>query len=615
MQKTGKLKFPFINGVFYLFILLVAWAIPCALFAQDVNVQATVSENQVFSGEYVELKISVSGERFKRLSKPEFPTQIEGFRLVSQNPSTSRSIQIINGQTSSSYTYGYFLIAEKAGTFEIPSINIDVDGKVYSTKPLSVTIVDRNNAAGSSGSGSTEGSSNAANGDDKPDIYLQMQVNDKTPVVGQQLVIDLVLYFKSSVDIQSYSPIPGWKAEGFWKEELNNPSRPTTTAEIIDGIKYRKAQLLQYALFPTKSGDLEISPFEIGVSVRSTANRRDPFSSVFGGFGTNQRNVNLKSNSVKLKVREYEVPNGVIDVGAVGSFTISRELSMTDLVEGETIEIMTQYAGQGNVPLLLRPEYELPEAVEIYEPQEKATVNRNDGKISGRKLFTELVVARTAGDYEIPAVKLGYYDPNANRYKVAELPALRFTVKPDLRRKALNGENTIGRLAVQPMLGLATWHISQQQALFTWPIYLLIFIPISLLIAGFIFKKHIDRLGSDTAFARLSKADKKIKDTLDSATTFGQNGQIKEAYAALHTALSTYIADCTNKPVAGLTDKEYVALAIGNGLEAEKAKNLEQLLVKCSTIRFAPNTSVDDLNADIALAQLIAKELKNAIKA
>jgi hypothetical protein len=612
MQKTGKLNSQN-YGFIWLFKLLVLCCFPIVGWAQGVNVQATVSENQVFSGEYVELKVSVSGERFKRLSKPEFPTEIEGFRLVSQNPSTSRSIQIINGQTSSSYTYGYYLIAEKSGTFQIPAINIDVDGKIYSTEPLSVTIVDRNTAASAN---NTNGNETATvSGDDKPDIYLQMEVNDKSPVVGQQLVIGLVLYFKSSVDIQSYSPIPGWKAEGFWKEELNNPSRPTTSSEIIDGIKYRKAQLLQYALFPTKSGELVISPFEIGVSVRSTSNRRDPFSSVFGGFGTNQRNVNLKSNSIKLNVRDYQIPDGVIDVGAVGSFTVSRELSMRDLVEGETIEIMTQYAGQGNVPLLFRPEYELPEAVEVYEPQEKATVNRNNGNISGRKLFTELVVARNAGEYEIPAVKLGYYDPSANRYKVTELPALSFTVKPDARRATINSQGNVGRLAVQPILGLTTWQVTGQEGVLSGLVYFLILMPTMLLIVGFFYKRYLQRIGSDTAFARLQNADKKVKEVLTKAKDFGEQGQIKEAYSAIHKALSVYIADCTNKPVAGLSDKEYVDLAISFGLEKEKAKSLEQLLVKCSTIRFAPNTSIEDLNADIELADNMVKELKSAIKA
>lgn len=579
---------------------------PLLLHAQNIKVQATVTESQVFSGEYVELKITVSGDGFKRLSKPALPTAINGFRIVSTNPSTSRSIQIINGQTSSSYTYGYYLIAEKAGSYQIPAIGIDIDGKSYQTSPIAIQVIDRNQAADAAGADANTAQS------DKPDIYLRMEVNDKSPVVGQQLIVDLVLYFKSTVDIQGFSPIPGWKAEGFWKEELTNPSRPTTTGVIIDGLRYRKAQLLQYALFPTKSGKLEISPFEIGVNVRYSSNRRDPFSSVFGGFGTNQRNVNLKSNAIKLDVVSYDVPDGVLDVGAVGNFRISRDLSMRDLVEGETIEIMTQYSGEGNIPLISRPEYELPSSVEVYEPQEKSTINRNNGKISGRKLFTELVVARTAGEYEIPAKKIGFFDPKANRYRQVELPALVFSVKPDARLR--NGNNTfVTRMTVQPYFGLANWRIIQSDD-FTGIFYFLLILPFFLLTGGYGYKRYMDLLGNDTAFARVQKSDKMAKERLEKAHEKAKENQIKEAYSMIHNALCLYVADRTNHAEAGLSDRQYADIAKEHGLYTDTAEQLFILLQKCSTIRFAPQTGIKDFEQDQQKAENFIKSMKGALK-
>lgn len=602
MRKTGN--YP--SALYSILLLLAAFA-TTALHAQKINVQATVTESQVFSGEYVELKITVSGEGFKRLTKPDLPASIQGFRIVSTNPSTSRSIQIINGQTSSSYTYGYYLIAEVAGTHSIPSISIEVDGVNYKTEPISIQVIDRNQAASGKNS-----NNNAAAESDKPDIYLRMEVNDKSPVVGQQLVVDLVLYFKSTVDIQSYSPIPGWKAEGFWKEELNNPSRPTTTGVIIDGIRYRKAQLLQYALFPTKSGDLEISPFEIGVNVRYSTNRRDPFSSVFGGFGTNQRNVNLKSNSIKLKVKSYDVPENVLDVGAVGNFRISRDLSMRDLVEGETIEIITQFSGDGNIPLISKPNYQLPSSVEVYEPQEKSTINRNNGKISGRKLFTELVVARTAGEYEIPARKLGFFDPASNRYKQIELPALVFNVKPDARLRTADN-SLVTRLTVQPYLGLANWVYVEQNG-FSGFFYFLAVLPFIALIGGYFYKRYSDRIGSDTAFARMQKSDKMARERLNLAHEKAKDNEIKDAYSMIHTALCLYVADRTNHPEAGLSDKQYADIALDHGLAKQEVDTLYQLLQKCSTIRFAPNTGLKDFEDDQQKAEALIKAMKTSLK-
>lgn len=599
MVKTGK--------AFFFPILFFFCFIAGSLHAQGIKVEATVSEAMVFSGEYVEYKVTISGSGFKRLSKPSLPTEIQGFRIVSTNPSTSRSIQIINGKTSSSYSYGYYLVAEKAGNYTIPPVAIEIDGKQQFTNAIDIEVVDRNAAASANSSG--DASSSASK---QPDIYLEMEVDDTTPVVGQQLVINLVLYFKNTVDIQSYSPVPGWKAEGFWKEELNNPSRPTTEGVIINGERYRKAQLLQYALFPSKSGKLTISPFEIGVNVRYNRNNRDPFSSVFGGFGTNQRNIKLESNELSLDVKNYETPEGVVDVGAVGNFKISRNLSISDVTEGETIEVLTQFSGEGNVPLVIRPEYDLPESVEIYEPQEKLSINRNGGKISGRKVFSELVVARTPGEYAIPAVKLGFYDPDRKRYRVVELDALEFSVTPDARIRS-NAALSNNNLGVQPYYGLVNWQNAAQEKPFSL-MYILFALSAVLLIGGVSYRLYLNRVESDTGFARSRSASKKAKERLQQAEESGQRGEIKMAYGLLHQALAGYLTDKTNQPEVGLSDAQLTELALKYGLSTETQKPLRYLLDKCSTIRFAPMTSLDDLKSDIETAEGLIQQMRQQLK-
>jgi hypothetical protein len=600
MPKTGKL-----------FLTVLSWCF-MALFlapvqAQNVQVDASVSESQAFTGDYIELKITVSGDGFKRLSKPQLPATIEGFRVVSSNPSTSRSIQIINGKTSSSYGYGYYLVAEKEGTHTIPAIRIEVDDTPYQTEPIRVKIIDRN-----AGRANPTTNNSSTPDSDRPDIYLELEVDQKNPVVGQQVVASMVLYFKNTVDIQSYSPVAGWKAEGFWKEELTNPSRPSTEGVILDGIRYRKAQLLQYALFPSKSGKLELSPFEIGVNLRYSNNRRDPFSSVFGGFGTNQRNVSLKSNALTLNVRDYEVPEGVIDVGAVGNFRISRSLSISDVLEGETIEILTQFSGEGNVPLLVRPEYELPSTLEIYEPQEKVNINRTSGIISGRKVFTELVVARQAGDYQVPETKLGFYDPKARRYKIVSLPAIDFKVSPDPRRRGLVAENQ-STLTVQPWLGLATWVAVQDGESFSIAWFLWIF-GFCLLAGSFAYKQYRDRMHSDTGFARAQRADKKAQSRLEEGLQKAESGDVKSAYGFIHQSLTGYISDKANQPEAGLSDAAFAELAEQMQLNEEALSRLKALLNKCSTIRFAPNSSLSDYKLDVEEAKMLLQRMKSEFK-
>src|SRR5699024_1923840 len=143
MKKTGKF-FPII-----FFFFLLAGGDLDVLAHPDISVQATVSDNTIYSGERMHLSIEISGD-FNDVSRPTLP-EFEGFRLLNNRPSTSRSFQYINGKTSTSYSYTYQLIAQKKGSYPLPGVSISIDGTEYQTDPIKVSILDRNEAAESKG--------------------------------------------------------------------------------------------------------------------------------------------------------------------------------------------------------------------------------------------------------------------------------------------------------------------------------------------------------------------------------------------------------------------------------------------------------------------------------
>ena len=303
MRKIGKLFYTV--GFFLVFVLLgnpYCWA------QSNVSVEASLSQTTVYTGERVSLSISISGN-FNNVSRPELP-QFENFRLLSDNPSTSRSYRYVNGQSTVSYTYSYYLIAQKQGEYQLPSVSVSIDGETYTTDTIPVNVIDQSESA------TTDDSSG------QPDIFLKLEVSDKQPVTGQQVITDVILYFRDGLEVNSYQPVPGWKAEGFWKEELENSGRPRAKSTVLNGIRYRKARLLQFSLFPTKSGELEISPYKIVVAVRSARSGNDPFSSFFSGFGSNQREVELSSDPITVDVQPLSPSDDATYIGAVGNFDI-----------------------------------------------------------------------------------------------------------------------------------------------------------------------------------------------------------------------------------------------------------------------------------------------------
>jgi hypothetical protein len=526
---------------------------------------------------------------------PEF----DGLRLLSNNPSTSRSYQYINGKSSTSYTYSYYLVAQSKGEHRIPPASITIDGEEYTTDPIEVKIIDRNESARSSDSKT-------------PDIFLRLEVSDKKPVTGQQIITDVVLFFRDGLEVNSYQPVPGWKAEGFWKEELENTRRPQATTTIINGIRYRKARLLQFSLFPTKQGELQISPYKIIVSVRSAQSRDDPFSSFFGGMGKNQRQVELSSDPVSLDVESLPSSTDSDYLGAVGNFNIERTINTNQATVGESIEIKTQIEGTGNVPLISKPEYELPEGLEIYEPQESSNLNRRNHKISGNKTFTDVIIARSPGSYTIPKKTVAYFNPEQNQYVTKILPALNFDVTKN--PNAVTTTDTPSSFPVKPIMGLASWTTPASASLLShWWFWAGLILPIIILGVGYWQKSFVEKMNTDKAFARSRRAADNASQRLDKAITLSEEGDIKAAYNMLQKALTGFISDRLNLPEAGLSNKEYVDALKAQDIDENLVKNVRMLLDKCASISYAPDTSHAYLKSHVGLAQSTLDKLKKVL--
>lgn len=564
---------------------------------QSVSVSATVSETTIYTGEVVKLTVEVTGD-FNNVSRPEL-TEFEGFRLLSNNPSVGRAYSFVNGESRVSFSYTYNLIAQNTGNFQIPALSISIDGEEHQTEPIDVTVVDQADDAESSGS-------------NQPNIFLRLEVSDSRPVTGQQIVTDVVLFFKDGLEVNSYQPVPGWKAEGFWKEEIENSRRPQATSTIINGVRYRKAQLLQFALFPTKAGELEISPYEIIVSVRSTRSGDDPFSSFFGGFGNNRRQMELESEPITVDVQPLPPITDSDYLGAVGYFNVSRSINTQNAVVGESIEITTRIEGTGNVPLISKPQYQLPSGLEVYDPQESSSLNRRDQKISGSKTFTDIIIARSPGQYTIPAKQVAYFNPSQNDYVSTSLPALNFEVteNPD----AVTSSSTPTSFPVRPITGLASWVTpSPTNLVSNWWFWTGILLPLIILGVSYWQKSFIEKMNTDQAFARSQLASDKASDRLQEAIELSEQGHIKEAYNILQKALTGFISDRLTLAEAGLSNQDYVEALKQNGVDENLVKNVRMLLDKCASVSYAPDTSHEYLKSHVGLAQSTLEKLKKVL--
>ncbi len=590
MIKTGKTSFLLILGLF------TALFLPLNLLAQDFSLEATVSENRIFVGEQFNLNVEVTGSSMRDVSLPTLP-QIPGVRVLSSTPSRSTSISIINGRTTTSTTYSFSLIARDTGTHTIPPISIQIDGETETTNSIQIEIIEKGNL-------STDGSRQL------PDIFLEVQLDDENPVTGQQIVASVVLYFKQGIEITSFQPTAGWRTDGFWKEELENIRQPEAESVILNGVRYRTATLLRYALFPSRSGTLTLAEYPMSVGVRSRPARNDPFGSFFGG-GLNQRRVSLESEAIELNVQQLpRATEGAVTFNAVGDLSVERRLNRNEVGTGETVELVTTIRGTGNIPLIRRPEYNLPDGLDLYTPQENSNVERRGSNIRGEKTFTELLVPRSPGRYSIPEQQVAIFNAESNRYRYISLPAVTFTANPVAGAVASSVSGSQQGLP-RPITGLAVWQNRESTPLYQTSLFwILLSIPVIILIVGYVKKSQLDRLKSDRNYSRSHNALTTAQVRIEKAKQAHENHEPKQLYNQLHKALTGFISDKAGLPEAGMSDSMLIEKVSKKNPDPKTLKLLKQLLTKCATISYAPAGSFADQQTDIDKTERLIKDLK-----
>lgn len=553
----------------------------------------------MFLGEQFSLAVEISGSAMRDVSLPLLP-EIDGVRILSSTPSRSTSISIVNGRTATSTTYTYTLIARESGNFTIPPVTVEIGGEQYVSNSLSVEIMER-------GQLSQDGRSQV------PEIFLEVELDVSNPVPGQQIIASVVLYFKQGIEVSSFQPTAGWRTDGFWREELHNIRQPQAESVIIEGIRYRSATLVRYALFPTRSGELTIAGFPMTVGMRTQPSRNDPFGSFFG-TGANQRRVSLESESIVLNIRPLPAIDNALTMNAVGDLRVVRRLSANRVEAGETLELITRIEGAGNIPLVRKPAYTLPDGIEQYTPQESSNIERQGLNIRGDKTFTELLAPRAPGTYEIPAERVAVFDPASRRYRTIQLPALTFEATPSANTQLASVSN-FRPVALQPVTGLAVWNNSSpdKPVFRTVWFWLLLLLPGIAAIAALKQRRLMVLLQNDKDFARSHHAYNRASERLIKARELVNEGDAKEIYNILHKAVFSFIADRLALPEAGMSDPEILEKVQDAGVSNDTFRLLKIVLDKCATISYAPVGDRSDFRADIIKTEKLIEELREQI--
>ena len=261
---------------------------PLSVFCQDIDIKAYVSKNAVTEEEHFTYSVEVSGSSssLPDINLPEFTN----FYVLS-GPSQSTSIQFINGKSSATKTFSYYLKPREIGTFKIGKASTEVDGKIIESNEISITVTKASAASAKQNDQNTDDGSQISN----KDIFLKSVVSKRNVYLGEQIVIEYKLYFRSQVRRFEFEHEPA--STGFWKEDFDLPAQPQIENEVINGVNYSVATLKKVAVFPNRVGNLEIEPMVVSVQavVPTRRRRQSLFDSFFEPSGRSRSRARAPS--------------------------------------------------------------------------------------------------------------------------------------------------------------------------------------------------------------------------------------------------------------------------------------------------------------------------------
>ncbi|MGH7564703.1 MAG: BatD family protein [Gemmatimonadota bacterium] len=373
------------------------------LYGQErAEVTARLEPSRIELGETADLVVEVepSGltENVPEPNLPDLPAAI-----VSQSRESRVSLQ--GGDVSRRVVYRYRLRPMTAGRLRIDPIRVDVGGRTLETPALELAVIrpPRDGLA-------------AEADDGLPAFFATARVDRERAYVGEQITLTFAFYHDPRAALAESPDYDPPSSPGFWRVEVD--SAPRVQTERIDSRVFH-VQRFRYALFPLKSGRLEVGPASVRIL------EPDPVEWWRPG-----RPRTLRTDPLQIEVDPLPEGAPASHDGAVGRFELEGGVSDRSAMVGVPLELTLAVKGVGNPTTVGDPYLPAwPDVVVSKSGAETATRVR-EGVVRGEASFTYLLSPAQAGPLDLGQARFAYFDPGLRTYVVDSLDLGEIQVQP-----------------------------------------------------------------------------------------------------------------------------------------------------------------------------------------
>lgn len=575
MRRTSFSQF----RVGYLWAAVAAWL--CLLrLAAAPSFTAEITPPAVGAGDPASLRLI-----FTDLGDVTPPTLPSLTNATVRYQGVSQQFSIINFSRSSSIIHQYSIVPQSPGVVNIPALQVEVDGKTYTSQPLTLQV----------GQGFDQGTIG----------FLRLITPRPEVYVGETFPVEIRFYYRESPARQAP---PSLKLDGFTKgrEIVENLPPETLTNVVYSVVRWK------LALTAVKAGELTLGPAEfqtIYVFQSSNQRRSRGLNSLFEPlFGGEQRQLTFQSAPVTLKVLNPPAAGRPPQfTGAVGRFNVEATASPTNVAAGDPITVKVQITGQGNFDGVHLPELPAGSGFQLYPGTNSFTESDPLG-MSGTKTFEAVIIPESPGVQTLKWPWVTFWDPLAKAYQTDQARSLVFNVRPGAQVQAQPVGTVPGppepravpasvspttQLPLLPDLGpMIALTPSPVTTSWYWGALALPLFAYAAVVAGPIWAR---RRAEDPARVARDQARRELATQKRALHAAADQGDGPAFFTALNAALQQQLALVVGGNPGAFTRDVVAKRLVPAGFPPEMAGRLEKLFDRLEETRFSPATSVGEL--------------------
>ncbi|MBI5154663.1 BatD family protein [Candidatus Poribacteria bacterium] len=607
-----------------LVVLLIGAA--SAARAQGAGITASIDRDRIVQGDQFTYSVEVDGQA----RDIESPSVLRGGVQSIGSASSSSQMTYINGQMTAKTTYSWAFTAREVGPFTIGPVSATLNGVTVRSNPVEgeVISVPKQNLGTLGNAASARTMREAIDKQLEGRFLAVMEVPQKI-YVNQAFPVRTYAYrpadFKPAINGFDIRSLAGGRQFVSIPDGSRLERQLNWEAVEVDGKPFRRALLHTAMLMATRPGKGPVTGSEVLVNFEiDRGGRRDPFFDSFMLNSTSLVQGTMQPPDAEVEVLPIPAAPDAALATLVGNYTVSASLDRPELTEGELLTLTLQVSGQGYLETVSLGQLPPVDGLTFFKEEVEFQVASAGSPFITRKTFKEIYHASKPGKFTFPAMTFAIFNPETGRFQTTATAPLDVTVtqRSSSSVELAAGPSALSRGAARELGGsdilfIDTAPITGRVAtgkgrpVMSNPVFWAAHAA-ALLVAAYAagwsaYRRH---QRSDHESWRARQARGRAQAALREASRHLGNGSRDEFYNALTAGIMNHVGAIVGREASGLTAEEAARILGERGAAAETTASLMALLDHLDAVRYSPEASTSDRDADLNQAREVLRKLE-----